>query len=73
MTANFILHVQAQSVLLEVQAAVLADDSLRDDQRAAIAGELAGADKALSDGADEYLQLLHMASKMQRAMHSSPP
>ena len=61
---------QAQSVLLEVQAAVLTDKQLRDEQRAAAAAALALADKALADGADEFLQLLNMASQLQQAVNA---
>jgi replication factor C subunit 2/4 len=47
---------------------MMADASLRDGQRAAICAALAQADKCLVDGADEYLQLLHVASVAQQAI-----
>jgi replication factor C subunit 2/4 len=59
-----------QSVLLEVQSAVLSDDTLRDEQRAKACSAVALADKALCDGADEFLQLLNLGSSLQQAMHS---
>ncbi|KAK9814340.1 hypothetical protein WJX72_004141 [[Myrmecia] bisecta] len=56
----------AQQVLVEVQAAVLREAGLRDSQRSQICQALAEADKDLVDGADEFLQLLSVASVTQR-------
>jgi len=68
----------AQQVLLQMQAlvvpgattgaAVQPDDdaaALSDVQRAKICELLAAADKDLVDGADEFLQLLHVAGSTQ--------
>ena len=55
-------------MLLELQAAVLATGGLADRQRAAVCAALAVADKDLVDGADEQLQLLHVAASTQRAL-----
>lgn len=69
----------AQQVLLQLQALVVpggvsgaavqpdnADSAaLSDVQRAKICELLAGADKDLVDGADEFLQLLHVAGSTQ--------
>lgn len=57
-----------QSVLLEIQTAVLADATLADAQRATICTGLAEADKALTDGADESIQLLNVACIIRQAM-----
>ena len=59
---------QAQGILIEFQAAVLASEALTDLQRAAMCKALAEADKALCDGADEQLQLLSALSACQAAM-----
>ena len=56
---------QAQEILLQLQAAVLADSALGDAAKGAILGRLAEADKKLVDGADEFLQLLDVASHAQ--------
>jgi len=63
-------NAQAQQVLLELQAAVLGTGGLADKQRAAVCTALAVADKDLVDGADEHLQLLHVAASTQRALCS---
>lgn len=57
-----------QSVLLEMQAAVLADEALIDAQRSAICSALAEADKCLTDGSDEFIQLLNVACVTREAM-----
>jgi replication factor C subunit 2/4 len=65
----FVIFVlQAQQLLLEFQAGLLKDQSLKDPQRARICTVLAEADKCLVDGADEFLQLLHVASVAQQAI-----
>ncbi|CAL8469989.1 g9531 [Coccomyxa elongata] len=61
----------AQQLLLEFQAGLLKDATLKDDQRAKICTVLAEADKCLVDGADEFLQLLHVASVAQQAICSA--
>eukprot|EP00884_Botryococcus_braunii_P009525 jgi/Botrbrau1/18574/Bobra.0367s0018.1 len=52
----------AQEMLLEIQKAVLADEQVRAESRGKVCAALAQADKALVDGADEFLQLLHVGS-----------
>lgn len=51
-----------------LQDAVLQDASLKEMCKAKILDRLAAADKALLDGADEFLQLLATASAMQQAI-----
>lgn len=46
---------------------MLAED-ISDEQKARICGRLAEADKCLIDGADEYLQLLDVASSIMRSL-----
>ena len=62
---------QAQQLLLELQAGILKDASLQDKQRARICTALAEADKCLVDGSDEFLQLLHVASVAQQAIQGA--
>jgi len=62
---------QAQQVLLELQAAVMAAGGLADRQRGAVCTALAVADKDLVDGADEHLQLLNVAAALQRTLCSA--
>ena len=62
---------QAQQLLLELQAGILQDASLQDKQRARICTALAEADKCLVDGSDEFLQLLHVASVAQQAIQGA--
>ncbi|CAG9464196.1 unnamed protein product [Pedinophyceae sp. YPF-701] len=62
----------AQQLLLQVQAAVLEAPGLSDVQRGGVLALLAGADKALVDGADETLQLLHVCTAAQQIMLSQP-
>ena len=62
---------QAQQVLLELQAAVMAAGGLADRQRSAVCTALAVADKDLVDGADEHLQLLNVAAALQRTLCSA--
>ncbi|MEW5297211.1 MAG: hypothetical protein WDW36_000435 [Sanguina aurantia] len=56
----------AQQVLLQLQGVVLADESLPDLRRAQVLELLASAEHSLVVGADEFLQLMHVASQMQR-------
>lgn len=62
--------IQAQTLLLELQGALLKsdEDGVDDTARAQVFAALAAADKALADGADEQLQLLSVASTMQKAL-----
>ena len=62
---------QAQQLLLELQAGILRDAGLQDKQRARICTALAEADKCLVDGSDEFLQLLHVASGAQQAIQGA--
>ena len=59
---------QAQTMLTELQSILLEQGELSEIQLAEIAQVLAEADKDLTDGADEFLQLLHVASKSQRVI-----
>jgi len=52
----------ANQVLLQLHDGMLTDSMLEDSGKAAVAEALAVADKCLSDGADDYLQLLNCAS-----------
>ncbi|KAI8472422.1 MAG: putative replication factor C 37 kDa subunit [Monoraphidium minutum] len=65
----------AQQVLLRLQSEVLAAPSSPDDEgcvapgaRAAACEALAESDKALQDGADEFLQLMHVGAQLQKAL-----
>ncbi|PSS00132.1 Replication factor C subunit like [Actinidia chinensis var. chinensis] len=60
---------QMLSQLFEV--VVVADD-ISDEQKAKICKKLAEADKCLIDGADEYLQLLNVASITMRVLCNMP-
>ena len=62
---------QAQVLLLEMQASVIATPAFKDAQRAHMLGALAIADKALVDGADEFLQLLAAASQLQKLANAA--
>lgn len=66
-----VINVQAQQLLLELQAGILRDTKLQDKQRARICTALAEADKCLVDGSDEFLQLLHVASVAQLAIQGT--
>ncbi|XVE60290.1 hypothetical protein DITRI_Ditri05aG0116900 [Diplodiscus trichospermus] len=62
---------QMLSQLFDV-VAVAAEADLPDEQKARICKSLAEADKRLVDGADEYLQLLDVASNTMRALCNMP-
>lgn len=62
---------QAQILLLEMQASVMTDTAFKDAQRAQMLNALAIADKALVDGADEFLQLLAAASQLQKLANAA--
>ncbi|MQL88293.1 hypothetical protein Taro_020849 [Colocasia esculenta] len=51
---------------------IVAADDISDEQKARICTRLAEADKWLVDGADEYLQLLDVASHSMRALCNMP-
>ncbi|KAE8728336.1 Replication factor C subunit 2 [Hibiscus syriacus] len=51
---------------------VVEADDVPDEQKARICKSLAEADKCLVDCADEYLQLLDVASNTMRALHNMP-
>ncbi|KAJ4838349.1 replication factor C subunit 4 [Turnera subulata] len=51
---------------------VLEADDISDEQKARICKSLATADKCLVDGADEYLQMLDVASNTTRALCNMP-
>ena len=59
---------QAQQLLLELQGAILQEESIKDLQKAKVCQVLAEADKDLIDGSDEFLQLVHVASYTQRVL-----
>ena len=68
----------AQQVLLQLQAEVLAAPpapaegapgaAIAPRARALVCEVLAEADKALCDGCDEFLQLLHVGGQVQKAL-----
>ncbi|KIZ00081.1 hypothetical protein MNEG_7878 [Monoraphidium neglectum] len=66
----------AQQVLLQLQSEVLAapsdpdasDSAIPAKPRSQICELLAEADKCLQDGADEFLQLLHVGAQTQKAL-----
>eukprot|EP00887_Chlorella_sp_A99_P002641 scaffold6.g2641.t1 len=58
----------AQEILLQLQAALLADACATDAAKGRILNHLAEADKCLVGGADEFLQLLSAASFAQRVL-----
>jgi hypothetical protein len=55
-------------VLLELQAALLLEGTVKDRQRAAVFEAIAQSDRDLVDGCDEFLQLLKVGSIIQRTM-----
>ncbi len=61
----------AQQLLIQLQACLLADASISDLRKAGASEVLAGADKCLVDGADEMLQLLNVASQVQKVLHAA--
>ena len=58
----------AQELLLQMQAALLADASVGDAVKGRILGQLAETDKHLVDGSDEFLQLLAVGAHAQQAL-----
>ncbi|CAI7885197.1 unnamed protein product, partial [Closterium sp. NIES-53] len=62
----------AAQILSQLFDAATAADDLTDEQKARICATIAAADKNLVDGADEWLQLLDVASSTMRALHNLP-
>ncbi|PKA64764.1 hypothetical protein AXF42_Ash016795 [Apostasia shenzhenica] len=60
---------QMLSGLFEV---IVSSDDISDEQKAKICERLAEADKCLVDGADEYLQLIDVASHTMRVLSNMP-
>ncbi|KAG1677350.1 hypothetical protein FOA52_010729 [Chlamydomonas sp. UWO 241] len=60
----------AQQLLLQLQAALFSDASLSDMHKAGASQAMAVADKCLVDGADETLQLLNVATTVQKVLHA---
>ena len=58
----------AQQVLLQLQGELLADPGAQELSKAGALEVIAVADKCLVDGADEYLQLLNVASQVQKQL-----
>ena len=54
-----------------MQTHIMADSSFKDAQRAQMLSALAIADKALVDGADEFLQLLAVASQVHKLANAA--
>lgn len=61
-----------QQVLLQFMSVVLSTEHLRDVQRGTICRQLAKADKALVDGADEHLQLLNTCAIVAKVCIGKP-
>ncbi|KAG7941198.1 hypothetical protein I3843_16G027100 [Carya illinoinensis] len=59
-------------MLYQLLEMVVEADDVSDEQKARICKKLAEADKCLVDGADEYLQLLDVASNTMRALCNMP-
>ncbi|KAJ7006585.1 hypothetical protein NC653_005825 [Populus alba x Populus x berolinensis] len=59
-------------ILAELFEAVVETDDASDERKACMCKSLATADKCLIDGADEYLQLLDVASNTMRALCNMP-
>lgn len=55
-------------MLLALQDALLEDPTASDGAKGKVLNALAEVDKALSDGSDEYLQLLGVASYCQKTL-----
>lgn len=59
-------------MLSQLYDIVIDADDLSDEQKARICKKFAEADKCLVDGADEYLQLLNVASSTMQALSNMP-
>ncbi|XP_042034069.1 replication factor C subunit 2-like [Salvia splendens] len=62
----------ASQMLNHLYDVVVESDDIPDDQKARICKKFGEADKCLVDGADEYLQLLDVASNIMRALNNMP-
>ncbi|XP_042493220.1 replication factor C subunit 4 [Macadamia integrifolia] len=62
----------ASQMLSQLFEVVVGADDISDEQKARICKRLAEADKRLVDGADEYLQLMDVASSTMRALCNMP-
>ncbi|KAG6390418.1 hypothetical protein SASPL_148152 [Salvia splendens] len=62
----------ASQMLNHLFDVVVESDDIPDDQKARICKKFGEADKCLVDGADEYLQLLDVASNIMRALNNMP-
>ncbi|KAI4307241.1 hypothetical protein L6164_030448 [Bauhinia variegata] len=70
---NFIAEgYPASQMLSQLLEAIVEADDISDEQKARISKKLGEADKFLVDGADEYLQLLDVASCTMRALCNMP-
>ncbi len=58
----------AQQMLEQVFAYLLADTTITDLQKSAVLLKVADTDKRLTDGCDEYLQLLSVASTITKTL-----
>ncbi|KAG8378236.1 hypothetical protein BUALT_Bualt08G0116700 [Buddleja alternifolia] len=59
-------------MLSQLYDVIVESDDISDEQKARICKKFAEADKCLVDGADEYLQLLDVASNIMRAISNMP-
>ncbi|XP_075482769.1 replication factor C subunit 2 isoform X2 [Primulina tabacum] len=59
-------------MLSQLYDVIVEADDISDEQKARICKKFAVADKCLADGAEEYLQLLDVASNIMRAIHNMP-
>ncbi|KAF5177285.1 replication factor C subunit [Thalictrum thalictroides] len=62
----------ASQMFLQLMEVIVEANDITDDQKARICSKLGEADKCLIDGADEYLQLLDVASNTMRALCNMP-
>ncbi|KAF7816827.1 replication factor C subunit 2 [Senna tora] len=70
---NFIAEgYPVSQMLIQLFEAIVETDDISDEQKARISKKLGEADKCLVDGADEYLQLLDVASNTIRACCNMP-
>ncbi|XP_015575363.1 replication factor C subunit 2 isoform X1 [Ricinus communis] len=66
------IEVQLIRYFVQLLEVVVEADDISDEQKAQICKSLGAADKCLVDGADEYLQLLDVASNTMRALCNMP-
>ncbi|KAL8485670.1 hypothetical protein ACS0TY_027814 [Phlomoides rotata] len=62
----------ASQMLTQLFDIIVESDDISDEQKARICKKIGEADKRLIDGADEYLQLLDVASNTMRALNNMP-